>query len=163
MSWFWCGASVGVGFLDAPAKFRASTLTRPVAMDVGEVLFRNFHKFERVFATATLALAALASNTNHTRATTSTAAKATATVATGVIGAAVGVILVVEHCVIAPKLYARMRAVRREHERGNRDENQQQQLASKSTSSASKGAHVVYIVLESCKVIALAALGFRLS
>lgn len=56
----WAGVLVGVSFLAAPAKFNASTLTLPVAMDVGRQEFGTLNLAELTLAVVTLALAAYA-------------------------------------------------------------------------------------------------------
>lgn len=39
----WAGIVVGISFIEAPAKFRAPTLTLPVALDVGRHVFAASH------------------------------------------------------------------------------------------------------------------------
>ena len=56
----WAGVLIGVSFLAAPAKFNASTLTLPVAMDVGRQEFGTLNLAELTLAVMTLALAAYA-------------------------------------------------------------------------------------------------------
>jgi hypothetical protein len=56
----WAGVLIGVSFLAAPAKFNATTLTLPVAMDVGRQEFGTLNVAEIALAAVTLALAAYA-------------------------------------------------------------------------------------------------------
>jgi hypothetical protein len=50
----WIGLLVGVSFLATPAKFLASSLTLPVALDVGRHTFAIFNKAEWLLAAALL-------------------------------------------------------------------------------------------------------------
>jgi hypothetical protein len=54
----WAGVLIGVSFLAAPAKFKAPTLTLPVAIDVGRQEFGTLNLAEILLAVAALALAA---------------------------------------------------------------------------------------------------------
>lgn len=42
----WVGLSVGVSLLATPVRFTAATITRPVALDVGRVVFAALNKAE---------------------------------------------------------------------------------------------------------------------
>lgn len=42
----WAGVTVGVSLLATPARFSAATITRPVALDVGRVVFAALNKAE---------------------------------------------------------------------------------------------------------------------
>lgn len=53
----WIGLLLGVSFVATPAKFRAPTLTLPVALDVGRVTFSLLARFEAVLALAVLVTA----------------------------------------------------------------------------------------------------------
>ncbi len=55
----WAGVLIGVSFLAAPAKFAATSLTLPVAMDVGRQEFGTLNLVEIGLAVLGLALAAL--------------------------------------------------------------------------------------------------------
>jgi len=44
----WFGMTAGISLLEAPVKFLAPTLTRPVALDVGRVVFQALNKAELV-------------------------------------------------------------------------------------------------------------------
>jgi hypothetical protein len=54
----WAGVLIGVSFLAAPAKFGASGLSLPVAMEIGRREFGALNLTEIALALATLALAA---------------------------------------------------------------------------------------------------------
>jgi hypothetical protein len=56
----WAGVLAGVSFLAAPAKFGASGLSLPLAMEVGRREFGTLNLVEITFAGVTLALAAYA-------------------------------------------------------------------------------------------------------
>jgi len=58
LAYVWFGLVLGVSFLATPIKFRAKSLTRPVALDVGRATFHAFGKLEWVLSVA-LAVAAL--------------------------------------------------------------------------------------------------------
>ncbi|MEM8925144.1 MAG: DUF4149 domain-containing protein [Actinomycetota bacterium] len=59
LAFVWLGLVLGVSFLATPVKFRAPSLTRPVALDVGRTTFHAFGKVEWV-ASAVLVVAAVA-------------------------------------------------------------------------------------------------------
>jgi hypothetical protein len=42
----WAGLSIGVSMIATPVRFTASTITRPVALDVGRVVFAALNKAE---------------------------------------------------------------------------------------------------------------------
>ncbi len=44
----WAGITVGVSMLATPVRFTATTITRPVALDVGRVVFAALNKAELV-------------------------------------------------------------------------------------------------------------------
>ena len=44
----WVGLTVGVSMLATPVRFTASTITRPIALDVGRVVFAALNKAELV-------------------------------------------------------------------------------------------------------------------
>ena len=44
----WAGMTVGVSLLATPVRFTAATITRPVALDVGRVVFAALNKAELV-------------------------------------------------------------------------------------------------------------------
>ncbi len=44
----WVGITVGVSMLATPVRFTAATITRPVALDVGRVVFAALNKVELV-------------------------------------------------------------------------------------------------------------------
>ncbi len=44
----WAGMIIGISFLESWVKFRAHSLTKPVGLDVGRVVFRLFHKIQSV-------------------------------------------------------------------------------------------------------------------
>jgi hypothetical protein len=46
----WLGVLIGISFIATPVKFRAPSLTRPAALDVGRVTFRFFSRLEWFFA-----------------------------------------------------------------------------------------------------------------
>lgn len=48
LAFVWFGLSAGISVLEAPVKFTAPTLTRPVALDVGRVVFEALNKVELV-------------------------------------------------------------------------------------------------------------------
>jgi hypothetical protein len=60
LTMLWAGVLIGVSFLAAPAKFAASSLTLPVAMDVGRQEFGALNLAEIALVIVTLALAAYA-------------------------------------------------------------------------------------------------------
>lgn len=52
----WAGLSLGVAFLATPAKFLASTLSLPVALDVGQQTFKVYNSTEFGFLLLVVAL-----------------------------------------------------------------------------------------------------------
>ena len=56
----WLGLVIGISFIEAPVKFTAPTLTRPVAFDVGRVVFTALNRAELVLFALTLVLAFVA-------------------------------------------------------------------------------------------------------
>ncbi|MDH3482377.1 MAG: hypothetical protein OEM50_11710 [Gammaproteobacteria bacterium] len=44
----WVGITVGVSLIATPVRFTAASITRPVALDVGRVVFAALHKAEIV-------------------------------------------------------------------------------------------------------------------
>jgi len=52
----WLGVVIGISFIEAPVKFTAPTLTRPVAFDVGRVVFAALNRTELVLFALTLIL-----------------------------------------------------------------------------------------------------------
>ncbi len=43
LNFIWLGMVLAISFLEAPVKFTTPSLTRPVALDVGRVVFTAFH------------------------------------------------------------------------------------------------------------------------
>jgi hypothetical protein len=60
ISLLWAGLVIGISFIEAPAKFHAPSLTRPVALDVGRHVFRASHVVQLVLAAGLWPFAALA-------------------------------------------------------------------------------------------------------
>lgn len=56
----WLGVVIGISFIEAPVKFTAPTLTRPVAFDVGRVVFTALNRTELVLFALTLVLGGVA-------------------------------------------------------------------------------------------------------
>ena len=54
ITFIWLGMTIGVSMLATPARFYASTITRPVALDVGRVVFSVLNKAEFVALIITL-------------------------------------------------------------------------------------------------------------
>ena len=52
IAYVWLGLVLGVSFLATPIKFRAKSLTRPVALDVGRTTFHAFGKLEWLLSVA---------------------------------------------------------------------------------------------------------------
>ena len=52
----WLGMVLAISFLEAPVKFTTPSLTRPVALDVGRVVFTAFHWVQGGLFVVTLAL-----------------------------------------------------------------------------------------------------------
>lgn len=48
ISFIWLGMTAGVSMLATPARFSATTITRPIALDVGRVVFAALNKAEFV-------------------------------------------------------------------------------------------------------------------
>lgn len=46
VAWTWAGLVIGVSFLATPVKFRAESLTLPVALDVGRATFHALGRVE---------------------------------------------------------------------------------------------------------------------
>ncbi|MGI9206263.1 MAG: hypothetical protein ACR2Q3_19770 [Woeseiaceae bacterium] len=46
ISLIWFGMTIGISMLATPVRFTASTITRPVALDVGRVVFAALNKAE---------------------------------------------------------------------------------------------------------------------
>lgn len=46
LAFVWFGLTAGISLLEAPVKFTAPTLTRPVALDVGRVVFEALNRVE---------------------------------------------------------------------------------------------------------------------
>ncbi len=57
VAYVWLGMVLGVSFLATPIKFRAESLTLPVALDVGRTTFHAFGKVEWVLSLVLVALA----------------------------------------------------------------------------------------------------------
>ncbi len=66
VSLVWFGAVIGHSFIATPAKFAATSLTRPVAFDVGRATFAVFSIVEWVLC-ALLVIAAAAASLKHWR------------------------------------------------------------------------------------------------
>ena len=58
LSLLWAGIVVGISFIEAPIKFRAPTLTRAVAFDVGRTVFHASQWAQAGFATLAVAAGA---------------------------------------------------------------------------------------------------------
>lgn len=54
ITFIWLGMTLGVSMLATPARFAATTITRPVALDVGRVVFSVLNKAEFVALIVTL-------------------------------------------------------------------------------------------------------------
>jgi hypothetical protein len=46
----WLGAVLAISFLEAPLKFRAPGITRPLALGLGRLVFRALNRLELVLA-----------------------------------------------------------------------------------------------------------------
>lgn len=57
VAYVWLGLVLGVSFLATPIKFRAESLTLPVALDVGRTTFHAFGKVEWVLSLVLIVLA----------------------------------------------------------------------------------------------------------
>jgi len=64
ISFLWFGMTAGVSLLATPVRFTASTITRPVALDVGRVVFAALDKAEFV---ALIILLVIVRVSPHTR------------------------------------------------------------------------------------------------
>jgi hypothetical protein len=53
----WAGMVLGISFLETPAKFRAPSLTLPVALDVGRAVFGAFEKAQLGLGVVTVLVA----------------------------------------------------------------------------------------------------------
>lgn len=47
---FWVGILIGISFIATPVKFQATSLKRPVALDIGRATFRFFSRIEWLLA-----------------------------------------------------------------------------------------------------------------
>jgi len=56
LSTLWAGMICGISFLEAPVKFRATTLPRAIAFDVGRTVFHAFQRVETALAAIGLVL-----------------------------------------------------------------------------------------------------------
>lgn len=56
LAFVWFGLTAGISLLEGPVKFTAPTLTRPVALDVGRVVFQALNKVELIFLIGMLVL-----------------------------------------------------------------------------------------------------------
>ena len=61
----WVGMSVGVSLIATPARFTAETITRPVALDVGRVVFAALNKAELVALVVLLIVVRLQGSTSR--------------------------------------------------------------------------------------------------
>ena len=61
----WLGMTIGVSLLATPARFSASTITRPVALDVGRVVFSVLNKAEFVALIITLIIVRVSGQANR--------------------------------------------------------------------------------------------------
>lgn len=59
LAFAWFGLTAGISLLEAPVKFTAPTLTRPVALDVGRVVFEALNRVELVLLILLLVLVRL--------------------------------------------------------------------------------------------------------
>lgn len=55
---FWVGILIGISFIATPVKFRAPSLARPVALDIGRVTFHVFSRIEWLLAALLVTAAA---------------------------------------------------------------------------------------------------------
>jgi hypothetical protein len=58
VAWLWAGIVIGVSFVATPAKFRAGSLERPVALDVGRATFEALNRLEWALAATLVVLLA---------------------------------------------------------------------------------------------------------
>lgn len=56
LAFTWFGLTAGISLLEAPVKFTAPMLTRPVALDVGRVVFQALNRVELVLLILLLVL-----------------------------------------------------------------------------------------------------------
>lgn len=56
LAFVWFGVTAAISLLEAPVKFTAPTLTRPVALDVGRVVFEALNRVELVLLILLLVL-----------------------------------------------------------------------------------------------------------
>jgi hypothetical protein len=58
----WLGMTIGVSLIATPMRFAAETITRPVALDVGRVVFAAFNKAELLALLLLLVVVRIAGN-----------------------------------------------------------------------------------------------------
>jgi hypothetical protein len=135
ISLLWAGLVIGISFIEAPAKFRAPSLTRPVALDVGRHVFRASHLVQLALAVALLSFAALAPMSFGQW------------LALGLVEA----LFIVQHLWLRPVLDKRAQAIIERAGAGQ-------------TGEAPSGAspHTVYVAAEVAKLGALLGLGYSL-
>lgn len=63
LAFVWFGLTAGISLLEAPVKFTAPTATRPVALDIGRVVFGALNKVELVLLIAMLVLIRISKDT----------------------------------------------------------------------------------------------------
>ena len=130
---FWAGLVVGVSFLATPVKFRAESLSLPVALDVGRQTFHLMGRVEIALAVGMVAVAVLLA------------------IRQGVgvwVGAAIGLVIIIviaQALVLLPRLDARTSAI------------------IDGEVLASSRLHLVYVASEIIKLATLASLAIRLS
>jgi hypothetical protein len=56
LAFVWFGVTAGISLLETPVKFTAPTITRPVALDVGRVVFSALNRVELVLLILLLVL-----------------------------------------------------------------------------------------------------------
>lgn len=56
LAFVWFGVTAGISLLETPVKFTAPTITRPVALDVGRVVFAALNRVELVLLVLLLIL-----------------------------------------------------------------------------------------------------------
>lgn len=59
LAFVWFGLTAGISLLEAPVKFTAPTLTHPVALDVGRVVFQALNRVELILLILLLVLTRL--------------------------------------------------------------------------------------------------------
>jgi hypothetical protein len=124
----WFGMVTAISFIEAPLKFRATGVTLPIGLSIGRLVFRALNSAEAVFAA--ILLVALAVGNLPGRAVP--------------VGAAAVAILVIQLCVVRPRLTRRSDRV----------------LAGQDVPRSA--GHHAYVALELVKVIALLAVGILL-